>query len=206
MKVKPIYIYLGVFVIFVAALIYFSNTANKSNQAKAIDPNSQMPNDDVHKGMGTQKEEAPSKSNLREEALAKMESVKKEYEKNPNDTLKIREYADMMAPHKPNEAIPLYEKILKQDPKRKDILYQLTFMCSQMGALQQAEDYNNKILSMDKNDPIANYNLAGIYQAKGDTKKAKVIWQDIAKKYPNTDLGHMADGLVKQLDQATSKK
>ncbi len=205
MKVKPIYIYLTVFAVFVAAVIFFSNSASKTNKQSELTANGQMPNDDVHKGMGSSKEEAPSRANVMQEAIKKMNDLKAEVDKNPNDTLKAREYADMLLPHKPDEAIQIYEKILTKGPKRKDMLYQLTSAYYNKGDINKAEEYNNKLLSFDKDNLIANYNVAGLAQAKGDSKKARAVWDNLAKKYPNTDVGHMAGELVKQLDQMQSK-
>ena len=206
MKIKPVYIYLGVFAIFIVAVIFFSNASKNSRTAKELNPNTQAPNDDVHKGMAEQGNgDKPSKSNVMKEAVEKMNALKAAVEKNPNDTLKVREYAEMVQAHDPNEAIRLYESILKVGPKRTDLLLELTFLYFSKGDLKKAEEYNNKVLSIDKTNMIANYNLGGLAQAKGDFQKAKSIWLDLAKKYPNTQIGHMAGELAKQLDQAPKK-
>lgn len=206
MKIKPIYIYLGVFVIFIVAVVFFSNSAKNSNQANEINPNAQMPSDDIHKGMVQQGNgDMPSKSNVMKEAVEKMNALKSAIEKNPNDTLKVREYAEMVQAHEPDEAIRLYENILKVGPKRIDILLELTFLYFNKGDLKKAEEYNNKVLNIDKSNIIANYNLGGLAQAKGDIKAAKAIWLDLAKKYPNTQIGNMAGELAKQLDQMPKK-
>ena len=207
MKIKPIYIYLGIFVIFIIAVLFFSNSAKNSNQAREINPNAQMPSDDVHKGITEQGNgDMPSKSNVMKEAVEKMNALKAAVDKNPNDTLKVREYAEMVQAHDPNEAIKLYENILKVGPKRTDLLLELIFLYFNKGDLKKAEEYNNKVLSIDKTNLIANYNLGGLAQAKGDLQKAKSIWLDLAKKYPNTQIGHMAGELAKQLDQMPPKK
>lgn len=207
MKIKPIYIYLGVFVIFIAAVLFFSNAAKNSNTARELNPNAQIPSDDVHKGMGQQGNgDMPSKSNVMKEAVEKMNALKAAVEKNPNDTLKVREYAEMVQAHDPNEAIKLYENILKVGPKRIDLILELTFLYFSKGDLKKAEEYNNKVLNLDRTNMIANYNLGGLAQAKGDFQKAKSIWLDLAKKYPSTQIGHMAGELAKQLDQMPPKK
>jgi len=202
MKVKPIYIYLGVFLVFVAALIFFSRTTKDSNKAMGIDPQAQMPDDDIHGKMKSQGNgDVPSKSNVMQDAVEKINTLKADVEKNPNDTVKVREYADVLLAHKPEEAIKLYERILKVDSKRTDILLQLTFVYFNQGDEKKAEEYNSKVLMIDNNNLIAKFNTAGLAQAKGDDKKAKAIWQDLANKYPQTEVGHMAGELVKQLNQ-----
>ena len=206
MKIKPIYIYLGVFVIFVAAVVFFSNATKNSKLANELKPNAEMPKDDIHKEMAQQGNgDMPSKSNVMQEALEKMNTLKAVVEKNPNDTLKVREYAEMVQAHEPDEAIKLYENILKVGPKRTDLLLELTFLYFNKGDIKKAEEYNNKVLNIDKSNMIANYNLGGLAQAKGDIKTAKTIWQDLAKKYPNTQIGNMAGELAKQLDQMPKK-
>ncbi|MHB8906552.1 MAG: tetratricopeptide repeat protein [Melioribacteraceae bacterium] len=206
MKIKPIYIYLGVIIVFIAAVIFFSRTTKDSNTASAISPEAQMPNDDIHSKMKSQGNgDSPNKSNVMKEAVDKINNLKAAVEKNPNDTLKTREYADLLIAHKPDEAIKLYERIIKTDPKRTDILLQLTYVYFNQGNINKAEEYNSKVLSVDKNNLIAQYNIGGLAQAKGDEKKAIAIWQDLAKKYPQTEVGSIAGEVVKQLSQKAAQ-
>lgn len=204
MKVKPIYIYLTVFVVFIVALIIFSNSTKNSNVSNNMQMNGQMPDDDVHKGLKSQGNgDMPSASNVMKEAIEKMNNLKAEVDKNPNDTLKIREYADMLTlAHKPDEAIDYYSKIIKIDPKRVDILLQLTYVYFNKGDLDKALDFTKKSLSVDKNNLIANYNLGAVLNAKGEKRQAIEIWKNLAQKYPNTDVGHIAKESVKQLENS----
>jgi len=200
MKIKPIYIYLILFVAFVIGIIIFSGTSSSSS-----DPVNKMPDDNVHKGFQSG-EESPSKGNVMESAVKKLEELKTAYEKNPNDTLRIREYADMLTmAHKPEEAISLYNKILGVDNKRVDVLLQLTFLHYNKGELNKAEDITNSILKIDKNNNLANYNLGAIAAAKGDKNKAKEIWQNVIKKFPNTTVAHIAEQSITQLESSNQK-
>lgn len=206
MKIKPIYIYLAVFIIFVAAVIFFSNTTKDSTKTIDVNPNAQVPNDDIHRGMPSKENgEMPSKSNVMQEAIDKMNALKAEVDKNPGDTLKARQYAEMLVAHDPDQALKLYEKILKTGPKRVDIMLELTFLYFNRGEINKAEEFNNQVLKIDKKNLLAMYNTGGLAQAKGDTKRAKEIWQGIAKNYPSTQIGHIAGELVKQLDQTPKK-
>jgi tetratricopeptide (TPR) repeat protein len=205
MKVKPVFVYLGVFIVFIAAVIFFSNTTKNSNTPSAINPQAKMPDDDIHGKMKSQGNgDSPNKSNVMKEAVDKINNLKAGVEKNPNDTLKAREYADVLIAHKPDEAIKLYERILKADPKRVDILLQLTFVYFNQGNIDKAEEYNSKVLMIDKNNLFAQYNLGGLAQARGNDKKAASIWQELAKKYPQTEIGRMAGEVAKQVGQKTS--
>ncbi|MBI5809111.1 MAG: tetratricopeptide repeat protein [Ignavibacteriales bacterium] len=207
MKIKPIYIYLIVFVVFVVALIIFSNSAKKSDIANNPNMSNQMPEDDIHKGMKSQGNgDVPSASNVMKEAIEKMNQLKAEVDKNPSDTLKVREYADMLTmAHKPDEAITYYSKILNVDPKRIDVMLQLTYVHFNNGNIDKALEYTNKALQVDKNNLIANYNLGAILNAKGDKRQALQIWKNLAAKYPNTDVGHIAKESAKQLESTNQK-
>ncbi|MCX7876740.1 MAG: tetratricopeptide repeat protein [Melioribacteraceae bacterium] len=204
MKIKPLYIYLVIFVVFIVAVIIFSNSAKKSDLANNPNINNQMPDDDVHKGLKSQGNgETPSASNVMKEAIERMNKLKAEVDKNPNDTLKIREYADMLTlAHKPDEAIEYYSKIIKIDPKRVDVFLQLTYIHFNKGEFDKALDYTNKALAVEKDNLIATYNLGAILNAKGDKRQAINIWKNLAQKYPNTEVGHIAKESVKQLESS----
>ncbi|MEW6196004.1 MAG: tetratricopeptide repeat protein [Bacteroidota bacterium] len=200
MKLKPIYIYIIVFAAFIVGIILFSGT-EKGNDTS----NNNMPNDDIHKGLQNEGD-TPSKGNVMESAVLKLEELKKAYEKDPNDTLKIREYADMLTmAHKPQEAIALYHKILKVDSKRIDVLLQLTFLHYNNGDLPLAEETTNTILRIDRSSKLASYNLGAIEAAKGNKAKAKEIWESVIKKFPNTTVANIAEQSIKQLDSSNPK-
>ncbi|MFA7229266.1 MAG: tetratricopeptide repeat protein [Melioribacteraceae bacterium] len=205
MKIKPIYIYLGVFIVFVAAVLFFSETTKKSNMPSK-DPLAQMPDDDIHGKMRSQGNgDMPSKSNLMNDAVEKINKLKSDYEKNPNDTAKVLLYADVLIAHQPEEAVKLYNKILKIDPKRVDVLLQMTYVSFNMGDVAKAEEYNARVLSINPNNLIAKFNTGGLAQAKGDNTKARSIWTDLSSRYPNSEVGKIAGELVKQLDQNATK-
>lgn len=202
MKLKPIYIYLIVSAAFIISVIIFSPSAKKLNVNTQINPHGQIPNDEIHKGITENNKDMPSKSNVTKEAVEKLNQLKSEYEKNPNDTLKIREYADMLTlAHKPEQAIELYEKILKVDSNRIDVLLHLTFLYFNKGELDKAEYYTNKILSIRNNYPLALYNLGVISEVKGNSQKAKYYWNEVIKKDPNSKLAQNAKEMLKTLEQ-----
>ncbi|MBA4317657.1 MAG: hypothetical protein C0412_04585, partial [Flavobacterium sp.] len=150
MKIKPLYIYLIGFALFIAIIIFFS-----VKQKEAKDPkdavSGQAPNDDIHKGMGGM---GGQKMGAMSEAFKKKEAdMKAELDKNPNDTLKIREYAEfLMAAHKPMESLKYLEQIMSKDPKRVDILLAITFIYHVQKNYDKAEEATNRILAVDKNN------------------------------------------------------
>ena len=203
MRIKPLYIYLLLFAVVIGALVFFSDTTKKGISTNS---NNEMPDDDIHKQMG-EEGDVPSRDNVMAEVVRRLDSLAAVVKKSPNDTLKVRELADLLTmAHRPTEAVVHYESILKKDPKRIDILLQLTFVHYQTGEFDKAEMYTNKILQIDSKSAIAQFNLAAIAQAKGDSEKAKQIWEKVAKENPNSQIGHIAEQSVIQLNKMKSGK
>ncbi|MFH0736084.1 MAG: tetratricopeptide repeat protein [bacterium] len=194
MKIKPLYIYLIAIVILIIVVIMIStDTTTKETNSNQMQINkedvtqNQMPADEIHKGMKGNGSTSPSKDNVNKEAVHQFEMLKKAYESNPNDTIKAKAYAEMLAAgHKPEEAVKIFENILAKDNKRVDILLLLTMVSYNMQNYDKAESYTLKIIAVDKNNMEARYNLGAIAASKGDNEKAKKIWQDIVKKYPKS--------------------
>jgi TolA-binding protein len=63
----------------------------------------------------------------------------------------------------------------------------------------EAEKYLNKVISYDKNNVLAYYNLGAIAASKGDKAKAKEIWTKIIKKYPNSHISETAKESLKEI-------
>lgn len=190
MKIKPLYIYLIGFALFIAIIIFFS-----VKQKETIEPNEavsgQAPNDDIHKGMGGM---GGQKMGAMSEAFKKKEAeMKAEVEKNPNDTLKIREYAEfLMAAHKPMESVKYLEQIIAKDSKRVDILLSITYIYYIQKDYNKAEETTNRILAVDKNNQNALFNMGVIQESKGNTAKAKEIWNDVIKRFPNSEAAKLS--------------
>ncbi|MGE5399917.1 MAG: tetratricopeptide repeat protein [Ignavibacteriales bacterium] len=198
MKIKPIYIYAGVIVAAVIFLIIFS-TGDKKNSSNPA--NSEMPKDEIHKGL-TPGSGGVSGADVSAEVKQKMEALRQAYEKNPDDTLKTREYAEFLsAAHKPDQAIPLYENILKKGPQRTDIRFSLGLVYYNKGDFTKAEELVNSVLQYDKNNVQAEYNLGAIAASRGDNAKAKSIWQGIIKDHPNSEFAPLAKEAIKMVGQ-----
>lgn len=199
MKVKPLYIYLGVFIVFIVAFIIFSGKSDKNiNPHEGI---GQMPNDDIHKGMTYG--QSPSSSNVTENTRKKFEELKSVYDKNPSDTSNARKYADMLTmAHQPDKAMEIYESILTVDSKRSDILLELTFLYYNKGDLNKAEDLTNKMLAINSNNPYAFFNLGIIAHAKGDLAKAKIQFEQTIKKFPDMQIAKDARQMLEEMSMA----
>ncbi|MCX8010729.1 MAG: tetratricopeptide repeat protein [Ignavibacteria bacterium] len=201
MKLKIGYIYPAIIIIAVVLLIVFTNKSDKPDSKTNLDEISsqQMPDDEIHRGLKSEGG-TPSSMNVSKEFQRMMEKLKTSVEQNPNDTVKLKEYADLLsASHKVDEAIPLYEKILKKDAKRTDVLLALSLAYYNKQDFTQAENYTKKILQIDKNNNQAMYNLGAIYATRGENDKAKKIWEDLEKKNPNNEIGKLARNSIEQL-------
>jgi len=129
-----------------------------------------------------------------------MEQLKKATEENPDDTLALREYADFLSQaHKQNNAIELYNRILKKDNKRTDIRFNVALIYYQKQDYATAEKIINEVFAYDKKNVQAKYNLGAISATKGDNDAAKKYWNEVIKQSPNSQLASMAEEALKAL-------
>ncbi len=210
MKLKPLYMYGIVFVIIIAGIVFTSSNNTKELTTTSNLSDREMPNDATHQGMGKMPSDAvhgmggdaPSKNNVRGDFWTELESAKTELEKNPNDTLAMKNYAMMLGmSHQPEEALKLYEKILAIDPSRIDILLAegLAFYNDQN--YKMAEVVTKKIIALDDNNLEAKYNLGIMAAVQGRDSEAKNIWKKLVKKYPNENIGKLAADALVQIDK-----
>lgn len=198
MKIKTVYIYLGIFALVIFIIIL--TTQNSINQSGTKETTEIMPNDDIHKGLNNG--ESPGKGNVSNNIIHQMEMLQKAVEENPDDTSQVKKYADLLASaHNPEKAVELYKTILNKNPKRIDILLGITIAYYNMSNLEKAEEYTKRILEIDKNNHEANYNLGAIAAGRGNTAKAKEIWEGIVTKYPNTNVANIAENSLRSLNK-----
>ena len=202
MKIKPLYIYVAAIAVVILALfILDAGTSNEVNNPTMGMQNQEMPMDDIHKGLSASGEGMPSKSNVSQDIMQRMAMLKSEVEANPNDTAKVREYADLIGmAHKQKEAINLYNSILAKDPKRIDIYLSLTLLYYNQGNLDKAEECTNNILKYEPQNLEATYNSGIIYAAKGNKERAKEIWEGLVKNYPDTEAADFARQSLQKLN------
>ena len=202
-KISPIVIYPAIIILAAVIIIIFSTDFSSK---KGSEPTAQaspitsekLPDDNIHRNLG--QATPPSKDNVIADVKKKMESLKTEVEKNPNDTAKVRQYADLLAEgHGQADAVKYYEMILKKDPKRVDILQSLGYIFYVQQDLNKAEAYIGKAYSLDKNNYQAYFNLGAIAATKGDNEKAKKIWKEIIAKHPKTQEAKLAQDGLRQI-------
>jgi len=193
MKFKPIYLYGVVLAAAVVLLIFFSRSKDSNPDPETTNlQNENIPDDDIHNQLKMQ-ESNPTKDNVTENFHKRMGELKQAVENNPNDTLKLKEYADFLAAaHKTEEAIRMYDRILKINPKRTDIYFSITLLYYNEKDLQKAEEYNEKVLMYDPTNSMALYNRGALAATRGDKVKARTIWEKIVKDDPDSEVGNLA--------------
>ena len=202
MKIKPVYIYLPLALIAIIFLVIVSQQSDTSTETTSTNTsaNGQIPNDDVHKGLQAPGSSSPSKDNVNENYKHQVEMLEKDIKEHPNDTLKLRQYADLItAGHRGQDAIQYYNRILKVDPKRRDIYFALTFIYYSEKNFDKAEDLTKKVLDLYPQDKQAMYNLGAIAFAKGDKQKCRTIWEKLVKDFPNSDAANQAKSSLEKL-------
>lgn len=198
MKVKPVYIYLGAFIIVVIVLIIMTSGGNPSTSSTPdVSNQSEMPQDDIHKNLGN----GPGSGNVSSEFKQKMANLKSEYESNPSDTVNAKEYARLLAAaHNPEEALNVYNSILTMDSERNDIRLELATVYYNMQQFKQAKEQIEAVLEKEPNSPGVQYNLGAIEAALGNSDKAEEIWEKVIQKYPNSEAAKIAQSSLQNLN------
>jgi tetratricopeptide (TPR) repeat protein len=200
MKFKPIYLYGLLVVVTLVILIVVSQQNSIESGNINFDQSQNLPDDEVHKQIQNQRSNTPSKENISESFKQKLSGLRTEIEKNPEDTVAIKEYADLLAAsHKMDEAIIYYEKILERDKKRSDIYFSLSLIYFIKKDFVKAEDQNKKVLNYDLQNQMALYNIRAIAATQGDVDKAKKFWDQVIKINPQSETGRLAEESLAKL-------
>ncbi|HSP88708.1 MAG TPA: tetratricopeptide repeat protein [Ignavibacteriaceae bacterium] len=198
MKIKPIYLYGGILVL-AAAFLFFFTSKNNSIDAGNIETN-EMPDDDIHKDLKNPTQKPPGKENVSTEVKHQLDMLKKSVDENPKDTLKMREYADLLAAaHHPEEAVIYYYQVLNINPRRTDILASLAFVYYNQKDYDKASNLTSKILLYEPDNTEAMYNLGAIAATSGNKTEAKKHWEEIVKKYPDSKESALARNSLTKL-------
>jgi tetratricopeptide (TPR) repeat protein len=200
MKFKPIFLYGLLVVVTLVILIVVSQQNSTESGNINFDQSQNLPDDEVHKQIQNQRSNTPSKENISESFKQKLSGLRTEIEKNPEDTVAIKEYADLLAAsHKMDEAIIYYEKILERDKKRSDIYFSLSLIYFIKKDFVKAEDQNKKVLNYDLQNQMALYNIGAIAATQGDVDKAKKFWDQVIKINPQSETGRLAEESLAKL-------
>jgi tetratricopeptide (TPR) repeat protein len=193
MKFKPIYFYGIIVLISIIVLVVVATQNSTEPKEVQIGQNQNMPDDDVHKNLMKQGENQPSKENVSDEYRKRMAELKDAVEKNPEDTIALKNYADFLsASHNMNDAITYYNKILQVDPKRADIHFSLALIYYNKQDFAKCEEENKKVLTFDPKNQMALYNLGAVAATRGEVIKAKDFWNEVIEINPESETGKLA--------------
>lgn len=197
MKIRPIHIYLGAFIIIVISLVLMTSEDTTSSQTPGISNQSQIPQDDIHQNLGN----APGSGNVSSEFKENMARLKAGYENNPSDTINALEYARLLAAaHKPNDALEVYNKILEFDLGRTDIRLEVATVYYNMQNFTEAKKQMEAVLAKEPNSPDVQYNLGAIEAALGNPARAKEIWEKVVAEYPSSEAAKIASSSLQNLN------
>ncbi|MFC2103397.1 tetratricopeptide repeat protein [Bacteroidota bacterium] len=204
MKIKLSYFYGIVAVAVIIVLVIVSQSNNESNLPEENNTSNQnIPDDQIHNELGNTN--TPGKDNVSEDFKRRMDNLKNAVEENPKDTIKLKEYADMLAAsHMQKQSVEYYKKLLSISPGRTDIMFSLSYVYYSLGDLSNAEEQTEQILEIEPENTNAMYNLGAIAASSGDKIKAKEIWQKLASVYPDEEIGIKALNSIKKLNRVNN--
>lgn len=201
MKIQTPYLYVAGIVLIIISLFIFTQIEKGNSSEKKI-TNNEMPDDEIHRNLKNQH----GQMGVTEETKKTIENFEKALEENPNDTSKIREYADFLAmAHQIDKAQSLYEKILNIDKKRSDILLSLSTIFYNKGKLDKAAELTNEILKLNRNDYTAIYNLGVIEATRNNFDLAKKHWEKVIKESKDQNITTAAKSALDRLNQMEKK-
>ncbi len=192
MNFKLIYVY-SALVIIIGISLFFLTSDKKTMSNNPEKMKNEMPHDSIHSGLNNLGSAPPNKENVSPNFKKQLEDLKIKAEKNPDNIEALKDYGDFLAAaHQLDEAIKIYEKILKINPQNKETLFSISFIYYNKQEFDQAETFINKILKIDSKDHQALYNLGAINALRGNKNKAKEIWEELIKEQPNSSSADMA--------------
>jgi tetratricopeptide (TPR) repeat protein len=195
MKFNKVYVFVIIIVFAVAGVVIFSTmSGTKKTDAPPIGDGSQMPKDGTHEGMGSGMAGEPGSGNVKADILEKMAQLEKAANENPNDTVKLLEYAEFMGmAHKPDKAIDGYTRYLKINPNNVEVLIALSSLYYQKKEMDKSLEVISKAIKLDPKNSEAIFYLGFIEREKGDVAKAKATWQNLVKDFPGTPGAELAE-------------
>jgi cytochrome c-type biogenesis protein CcmH/NrfG len=189
MKIKPLHLYLSVGAVAVVFLLVVSIIQSSGKTAPRGKSELKGENESTAPNNSQPAIQNPSKNNVSKEFLEQLNKLKEEADKHPNDTLKLREYAGLAAEaHRSDEAIVYYEKILKLYPRRTDIRLAVASLYFGKQDFTKCEIMLNSVLSYNKNNSEALFNLGIVAATKGDNEKARNLWTGLIKRNSDPEI------------------
>lgn len=193
MKIKPLYIYLSLFVVVIIILVIISSGGKTERSVQ----NQTMPQDEIHQNLGS----APGGGNVSSEFKQRMEKLKSNYETNPKDTVNSKEYARLLAAaHKPEESVEIFQSILNLDNARDDIRVELATVYYNLNQYEDAKKQLETVLNNNPSSTEVIYNLGAIEASMGNSEKAREIWEKLVADFPESEAAQFASSALQSLN------
>lgn len=193
MKIKPLYIYLSLFVVVIIIFVIISS----GGKTELPMQNQTMPQDEIHQNLGS----APGGGNVSSEFKQRMENLKSIYETNTADTVNSKEYARLLAAaHKPNEAVEIFQSILNLDNARDDIRVELATVYYNLNQYEDAKKQLETVLNNNPSSTEVIYNLGAIEASMGNSEKAREIWEKLVADFPESEAAQFASSALQSLN------
>ncbi|KUG24730.1 tpr domain protein [hydrocarbon metagenome] len=197
MKIKPLYIYLSLFVVVIVVLVIITSGGKTNRVIPDASQNKTMPQDEIHQNLGS----APGGGNVSSEFKQRMENLKSNYETNPKDTVNSKEYARLLAAaHKPEEAVEIFQSILNQDNSRDDIRVELATVYYNLNQYDNAKIQLETVLKNNPSSAEVIYNLGAIEATTGNIDKARELWEKLIADYPESEAAQFASSALQSLN------
>lgn len=196
MKMK--YFYLALTIISIIFIIYVVREKEqlKENNETNKNPHQNMPSDSIHRKFF--ENPSPSSENVSEEFRRKLQQLESKYQSNPKDVNTATELADLyLSSHQEEKAIKIYENV--RDKLSIEALFNLTLAYYNLREFDKAEEVSKFILKKKPDEYRATFNLGSINATKGNKEAARKYWNEVIKKYPESEEAKQAKEFLARL-------
>lgn len=202
MNYSRIYIALGSLVViaFVIIVMVTDDTPKQTGSTATADQQ-EMPSG--HPDVDAQADpNAPGKGNVRQDFIQELnrlrEKVKTQAASDTSDVLRL---ARMLADsHFSAEALPLFERYHKVDPKNTDVMLDMALVYFQTEQIEKSYAITRKTIATDPANTTALYNLGALYAFEHKHDEAKKAWNDLISRYPKSEDAARAKESLVELD------
>jgi tetratricopeptide (TPR) repeat protein len=152
-------------------------------------------------------EEAPSKENASEGVRNAIDHLKKVVEDDPDNANALFELARLLQDaHQPLDAIRNYETGLRLRPENTGARVDYSLCLFESGRVDEALTQNRIVLSYDRTNTKALYNIGAVYANRGVRDSAEAYWNRLIVLAPEDDLAGQARANITKLRGMSSGK
>ncbi len=132
--------------------------------------------------------ETPSKNNVNETYVQRVEELKKSVEKNPSNADHLSMLAALlMDGHQASDAIPYFERAARLQPKNDSLLLDLSVCYSMVKKYDAALEITDRLLHNNSKNLTALYNKGALYATLGKKEDASRWWKKILALAPASE-------------------